>query len=198
VAEWKRKIELRLQELETDEESEDKVMKESILEKKRILAVDDEPDVLTVLEQEIHDACPSCRFEKAMTYEGAVERISSRTYDLVILDAMGALGSDLLGLVMTRNLPVAILTVYAIIPETLRERIRVTGWACLPREGLGEIVPLLEKVLRNGPLPGGRRSRRIWGLGNIRFEPYWKKVGLNWREWEKPQALPDVRPGLLW
>jgi len=173
-------------------------MKESILRGKRILAVDDEPDVLTVLQEEILDACPSCRFEKAMTYEGAVEKISSRTYDLVILDAMGALGSDLLGLVMGQNFPVAILTVYAVIPEALRERIRMTGWACLPREKLGEIVPLLENILRNSHMPGRKSSRRMRGFFAIRFESYWKKVGLNWREWEKPEILPGVRPGLLW
>jgi len=32
----------------------------SILNGKRILAVDDEPDVLEVLEEEILDACPDC------------------------------------------------------------------------------------------------------------------------------------------
>ncbi len=32
-------------------------MSESILNGKKILAVDDEPDVLTVLEEEIMDAC---------------------------------------------------------------------------------------------------------------------------------------------
>jgi hypothetical protein len=40
-------------------------MKESILKGKRILAVDDEPDVLTILEEEIWGACPDCRFDKA-------------------------------------------------------------------------------------------------------------------------------------
>ena len=35
-------------------------MKESILNGKSILAVDDEPDVLEVLEGEIQEACPKC------------------------------------------------------------------------------------------------------------------------------------------
>jgi len=34
-------------------------MTASVLDGKRILAVDDEPDVLTVLEREIKDACVS-------------------------------------------------------------------------------------------------------------------------------------------
>ena len=40
-------------------------MAESILNGKRILAVDDEPDVLAVLEEEILDAAPKCELEKA-------------------------------------------------------------------------------------------------------------------------------------
>jgi hypothetical protein len=36
-----------------------------------ILLVDDEPDILSVLEEEIKDACPSCRVVKAETYEWA-------------------------------------------------------------------------------------------------------------------------------
>jgi hypothetical protein len=36
-------------------------MKATILSGKKILAVDDEPDVLTVLEEEITGACPECK-----------------------------------------------------------------------------------------------------------------------------------------
>ena len=43
----------------------------SILNGKRILAVDDEPDVLEVLQEEILEACPDCKFDKATTYEEA-------------------------------------------------------------------------------------------------------------------------------
>ena len=47
-------------------EKEGSAMTESILNGKRILAVDDEPDVLTVLQEEIMDACPTCVFDKAV------------------------------------------------------------------------------------------------------------------------------------
>jgi hypothetical protein len=46
-------------------------MKESILNGKSILAVDDGPDVLEVLEEEIREACPRCTFDKATTFEDA-------------------------------------------------------------------------------------------------------------------------------
>jgi len=37
-------------------------MAESVLNGKRILAVDDEPDVLNILEEEIRIAAPKCQF----------------------------------------------------------------------------------------------------------------------------------------
>jgi len=43
-------------------------MKESILNHKVILAVDDEPDILDVLEEEILEYAPNSKIEKATTY----------------------------------------------------------------------------------------------------------------------------------
>ena len=78
-------------------------MAESILKGKMILAVDDEPDVLTLLEEEIKEACPDCFFDKVTTYKEAVERLASWTYDLVILDIMGVRGFDLLKNAVVRH-----------------------------------------------------------------------------------------------
>jgi hypothetical protein len=43
---------------------EEELMTDSILNGKKILAVDDEADVLTVLEEEIGEACPNCKMDK--------------------------------------------------------------------------------------------------------------------------------------
>jgi len=64
-------------------------MTKSILDGKKILAVDDEPDILDVLEEEILSVAPQCKIEKATTYYDAKQRLTSQTYDLVILDIMG-------------------------------------------------------------------------------------------------------------
>ena len=85
-------------------------MSESILNGKKILAVDDEPDVLAVLEEEIMDACPSCVLDKATTYESAVKLLESKPYDVVVLDIMGVRGFDLLDLAVKKDLKVAMLT----------------------------------------------------------------------------------------
>ncbi len=54
-------------------------MADSILNGKSVLAVDDEPDVLTVLEDEILGSAPKCKFEKTTTYEEAAKKLKSQT-----------------------------------------------------------------------------------------------------------------------
>jgi hypothetical protein len=53
------------------------LMAGSILKGKMILAADDEPDVLTVLEEEIKEAYPDGIVDKVATYKEAVERMAS-------------------------------------------------------------------------------------------------------------------------
>jgi len=162
-------------------------MKASILSGKKILAVDDEPDVLTVLEEEIMGACPDCKFEKATTYEKAAELIKSNSYDVVILDIMGVRGFDLLDLSVSRNLRVAMLTAHALTADALKRSFEMKARAYLPKEKLGEIVPFLEDVLQYDYLPGWKRLlEKLKGFFDTKFESDWeKKSGLNWQEWGK-------------
>ena len=161
-------------------------MAESILKGKKILAVDDEPDVLMVLEEEIREACPDCRFEKATTYEDAVNKLNSTPYDVVILDIMGVKGFDLLDLAVRKKLRVAMLTAHALSPEALKLSFEKKARAYLPKEKLGEIVPFLEDVLKYEYLPGWKRVMdKLKTFFDAKFESHWeKKVGLNWYdEW---------------
>jgi len=162
-------------------------MKASVLSGKKILAVDDEPDVLTVLEEEIMGACPDCKFDKATTYEKAAELIKSNSYDVVILDIMGVRGFDLLALAVSRNLRVAMLTAHALTADALKRSFEMKARAYLPKEKLGEIVPFLEDVLKYDYLPGWKRLfEKLKGFFDTKFESDWeKKSGLNWQEWGK-------------
>ena len=51
-------------------------MSDSILSGKWILAVDDEPDVLDVLAEEILAECPDVKFDTATTFEEAQEMLA--------------------------------------------------------------------------------------------------------------------------
>jgi DNA-binding NarL/FixJ family response regulator len=130
---------------------------ESPLKGKRILAVDDEPDILATLEEEIKTACPSAEIDKATTYEDGLRLIESNSYDLVILDIMGVRGFELLEEAVRRNLKVAMLTAHSLSPESLKRSFDMKARAYLPKEKLGEIVPFLEDVLTYEFLPGWRR-----------------------------------------
>ena len=162
-------------------------MKESILNGKKILAVDDEPDVLTVLEEEIGEACPNCRIDKATSYEEAMKKIESQDYDVVILDIMGVRGFDLLDAAVKRKLRVAMLTAHALSPQALKLSFDKKARAYLPKEKLGEIVPFLEDVLTYEYLPGWKRLMgKLKSFFDAKFESDWeKKTGMNWREWGK-------------
>ena len=162
-------------------------MAESILNGKSILAVDDEPDVLTVLEEEIREVCPQGRFDKAITYEEAVARMISLTYDVVILDIMGVRGFDLLELAVSRNFPVVMLTAHALTPEALKRSYEMGARAYLPKEKLGGIVPFLEDVLKYEYLPGWKRLlEKMEGFFNERWGKYWRKPEEKfWKEFDQ-------------
>jgi CheY-like chemotaxis protein len=162
-------------------------MKESILSNKRILAVDDEPDVLMVVEEEILDVCPNCQLDKATTFEEAAQLLASWTYDLVILDIMGVRGFELLEDAVTRNFPVAMLTAHALTPEALRRSIEMGARTYLPKEKLGEIVPFLEDILTLENLPGWKRLfEKLGGFFDVRFGPDWQKAeGEFWRDFNE-------------
>jgi CheY-like chemotaxis protein len=165
-------------------------MTESILNEKMILAVDDEPDVLAVLEEEISDAAPKSRFDKATTYQEAVERMMSFTYDVVILDIMGVRGFDLLELAVSRNFPVVMLTAHALTPEALKRSFEMKARAYLPKEKLGEIVPFLEDVLKYEYLPGWKLLfEKLKGFFTGRWGENWQKPDEKfWKEFEEKTA----------
>ena len=162
-------------------------MKESILNGKRILAVDDEPDVLTLLEEEVLEACHDCTIDKATHYEEAVEKLLSWTYDLVILDIMGVRGFDLLELAVSRNFPVVMLTAHSLTPEALKRSMEMKARAYLPKEKLGEVVPFLEDVLTYEYLPGWKRVlKKLEGFFNARWGDYWQKSEAKfWKEFDE-------------
>jgi CheY-like chemotaxis protein len=151
-------------------------MAEFALSGKKILAVDDEPDILEVLEGEILGTCPDCTFDKAATYKAAAKMLETQTYDVVILDIMGVRGFELLDLAISRNMKVAMFTAHALDPQALERSFKKGARAYIPKEKLGEIVPYLESMLTTDYLPGW-----IYLLGKLtdffdsKFEIGWKK-----------------------
>ena len=165
-------------------------MVESILNGKSILAVDDEPDILEILEEEILGYSPNTIFEKANTYDEAAKKLESHNYDVVVLDIMGVRGFDLLDQAVKRNFQVTMLTAHALSPEALKRSFEMKARAYLPKEKLGAIVPFLEDLLKNEYLPGWMRMlNKLEGFFNARWGDYWQKSEAKfWKEFDEKSA----------
>jgi DNA-binding NtrC family response regulator len=151
-------------------------MAKSILDGKRILAVDDESDVLSVLESEIMDACSNCLFDKATTHEEAARMLKANSYDIVVLDIMGVNGFDLLELAASRKFRTAMLTAHALSADALKKSHDLGARAYLPKDKLGEIIPFLEDVLEYDTKTGWKRlMEKLDAYFDGHFEPDWKK-----------------------
>ncbi len=117
----------------------------------RILAVDDEPDILETIVDVLDGATVDC----ARSYEEATERLSpgeSRTpanvkYDLAILDIMGVDGMALLTQTVNQRIPTVMLTAHAMNPQTLKASIVNGALSYLPKEELANLAEHIDDVL---------------------------------------------------
>lgn len=152
-------------------------MPSKLVKGKRILAVDDEPDILDILDEELQDH--QVELDRASTYEEAIQRMSSLTYDLVILDIMGVRGFELLEFAVAKKLPVVMLTAHALSPQSLRKSIELGARAYLPKDQLVQITPFLEDVL-------SLSYRSAWkSLFERLGSSFGKRFGPDWRKSEK-------------
>ncbi len=165
---------------------------ESILNDKMVLAVDDEPDVLQVLKDEILSAAPKCVLKTATTFEDALELLASFTFDLAILDVMGVRGFDLLRRAVSGSYPIptVMLTAHAFSPEALKTSVELGARAYLPKERLGSVVPVLEDILTYEYGATWRRVLKVVeGVFNDNWGPYWRNPDAQfWQEFEKKIA----------
>jgi DNA-binding NtrC family response regulator len=164
-------------------------MKESNLNHKTLLAVDDEPDILEMLEEVILAEAPECTIDMATTYEKACELLASYTYDLVILDIMGVRGFDLLKFATDRPnpLPTVMLTSQGLSPESFKKSVELGARAYLPKEKLVSIVSFLEDVLTYEYGHSWRRVlKSVEGIFDKSWGPYWRKPDSDfWGTFEK-------------
>lgn len=155
-------------------------MSKSVLDGRRLLLVDDEPDVLMVLKEQIESACPNCTLDEAATYEQAHDLLKKNDYDVVVLDIMGVRGFDLLKEAVARDMRVAMLTAHALSPEAMKRSHDLGARAYLPKAKLGEIVPFLEDVLQLDHKAGWKRLlEKLGSYYDEQFKGDWRgKTGI--------------------
>ena len=153
-------------------------MSESILNGKRILAVDDEPDVLETLADLLEDH-DGLILDTASDYDSGYHLLRSWTYDAVILDIMGVRGYDLLNASVHLGFPTVMLTAHAFSLDNLKHSLEMGARAYIPKESMMDIAGFLEDVLTLGYSTGLKSMfQRLKGVFN-------KKFGSQWMEDEK-------------
>ena len=146
---------------------------ESFLKGLRILAVDDEEDILETIKEILDEA----RVDTAREYQSASQKIKKQTYDLAILDIMGVDGLKLLEETVDRGIPTVMLTAHAISPETLMESIQKGAISYLPKEALADLDDLLNDLLgayRKGDPPWKLLFEKLGDFFDKRFGSEWK------------------------
>lgn len=156
---------------------------ESKLKGKRILVVDDEPDVLSVL----RDLLAESLVDTAADFETASALLEKNSYEIVILDIMGVRGYDLLDVTTRKDIPTVMLTAHALSPDDLVRSVTKGAGAYVPKDKLAEISVFLEDVLEareEGDKGIGRWFKRLETFFGQKFGEAWeKKAGTEF--WKK-------------
>ena len=166
----------------------------NILKDKIILVVDDEPDVLESVEEELN----MCIVHKAPDYDAAIQYLSGYTYDIVILDIMGVNGFELLKTSVERGFPAVMLTAHALTPEALKKSIKLGAVTFLPKEKMSDLKKFLEDVVLGAGKPIWKKLfDRLGSYFDKRFGPGWKEKDWFFKEFiealkESETANPDI------
>lgn len=147
--------------------------KTDLLEGKRLLIVDDEPDVLETLQ----DLLSMCVITKADSYESAKELIENQYFDLAILDIMGVQGYDLLKLCNKHDVTGVMLTAYAVTPEDIKYSFDEGAASFVPKEKMSDITTFLTDIYE-----ARQKGKHLWTRWFDRMAHYFeKKFGADWQ-----------------
>lgn len=156
----------------------------NLLENKKLLIVDDEPDILETLEMML----PMCEIETASNFDDAWNMLGSKYYDLAILDIMGVDGYRLLSLATEREITAVVLTAHAMSPEDARKSFEKGAVFYIPKEKMADIDTYLSDVLADKEK--GRPPQRRWLDHFASF--FTRTFGPGWQDKDKEFWKQDI------
>ena len=115
-----------------------------LLEGKKLLIVDDEPDVLEAL----IEVLDMCTIDTAADFQTADKLLNENKYDVAVLDIMGVKGYDLLETAKKNGIPAMMLTAHALSPEDFGKSVSGGAQAYIPKEKMSEIDVFLADLLK--------------------------------------------------
>ena len=147
---------------------------DGILAGKRMLIVDDDPDILETLEEMF----AKCLIDKAPNFEAGKKLLDRNTYDVAIFDIMGVKGYELLRLANQKGIPTLMLTAHALSPENLIRSIREGAQAYVPKDQLSELSSFVSDIIELRQKMSEKR-----GSWFVKLKPFFDKhFGEGWRE----------------
>ncbi len=150
----------------------------SVLEGKKVLVVDDEPDILELVEEIL----AMCQVFTASTFEQGKALLGSMEFDVAILDIMGVDGYGLLEIANKKDIPAVILTAHAFTADNLVKTIKEGGYSYIPKEELSNIADyLIDAIIskQTGSNPWETWQKR---LPSSYFEKRW---GSTWKNMDR-------------
>ncbi|MBW2515742.1 MAG: response regulator [Deltaproteobacteria bacterium] len=148
--------------------------KEKMLEGKRILIVDDEPDVLDTLE----DLLPACITKRATSFDEAKALLEGQYFDMAILDIMGVEGYELLKICNEKHVIGVMLTAYAVTPEDIKKSFEDGAASFVPKEQMHNITTFLTDIYE-----AKEKGKSFWWRWFDRLADYCeRKFGPDWQK----------------
>jgi DNA-binding NtrC family response regulator len=147
---------------------------EKMLKGKRVLIVDDEPDVLELL----NELLDMCKVDPASSFEEAKELLENNYYHIAVLDIMGVKGYELLEIANKREIPALMLTAHAISEEHLKKSIQKGASFYAPKDEINNIATFVADVLE-----AKEKNKNVWAKWYERLSGFCdRRFGPNWRD----------------
>lgn len=127
----------------------------SQLDGKKILIVDDEPDILETLT----DLLDMCVTQTAEDFETATSLLEDNTYDMTVLDVMGVNGYELLETANQKEIPSVMLTANALTKDNFDKSMERGARAYVPKDKMFEIDTILEDVFEEKDQPDPKQGK---------------------------------------
>ena len=152
-----------------------------LLEGKKVLIVDDEPDVLETLEELLS----MCDITRASSFDEAKELLQNQDFEMAILDIMGVEGYRLLEIANEKKIIAIMLTAHELSIQNTIKAFQEGAASYVPKDEMVNIDVYLNDILE-----AKERGKSLWWRWRERFGTYYdKKFGTNWKEKEKGRAF---------
>ena len=148
-----------------------------ILKDRKILVVDDMPDMLDTVE----DLLDMCVVHKAKDHETALKLIEMNKYDIVVLDIIGVDGFSILKKTVKMGIPSVMLTSNDLTKEALKKAAKLGASAFLPKEKVADLEIFLSDIIKNNGKP-------IWEKLFERMSKYFEKE-LGWSPTDERELI---------